>query len=157
MDYKQKSIEFKEKIQSLKDEFIQDILTSDLTKLEQIKFLSSNKLFGIKDSIAQPFFKFKIEFTNIIRNNPDFIKKHGVDYKYGVSIDDVTIKYFDRHETIDFGYFASDTVADAEDDKIEIFTNSCGKEVFYITTEQYIDCVYEWCVENKCVGFKIDW
>jgi len=27
----------------------------------------------------------------------------------------------------------------------------------YITCDDFIDCIYEWCITKKKIGFKIDW
>ena len=155
---KYQSIE--QRIKSLKDDMLKEILAdSELTKPEKLELISRNKLFKIASYIQHPFSKYNNEFIEIIRRNPAYTKK----YPFGgsPSIDDIFCDgdMYEKHQIIylyDVIENYSNDYAD-DDSRITILTNRSTNDKFKISKEEFVDCIYDWCVVNKTIAFEMDW
>jgi hypothetical protein len=159
--------ELKARIKNLKEELINEVLNDNtISKLEKLRVISDENLFPYASYIVSPFHdtKYYREYLEIVSQNPEYQKRYNHD-RTGRSChaeDYFHRREYDRHQTIDFAdtlEWMDDDYDDDESDKkgIVIFRNSTTKDVCSITSEQFIDCIYNWCVKNKKIGFIFDW
>ena len=122
-----------------RDRIIRD---NELSKVDKLSLLAKHNLLPIMEKRAYPFQKYFEEFR----------KEVSRDYR---PIED----YFEIYSstdyvTIDLGKIVEE-IQESDKSKVCIFTtsyNDCSK---YITKEEFIDCIYEWCITNKAIGFII--
>jgi len=156
-------VELKTKIKQLKEDLLKEILESTtLSKIEKLSEISYMDLYGTTSWYEHVFEKYKAEYTEIIMKNPEWDNS----YKHQPMIDDYfVINDYQRHASVDFGSLLTEMSECIDYDKkqkdykdsIKVMTNRNTKDKFYLTFEQFVDCIYEWCITNKSIGFTIDW
>ena len=174
-----------------KEKAVQEILNSDLSKLEKLKTIKENGLWGYSNSINNEFPEWEKEAAVLEKAlaEENFINK--VPNKYGHieteedangrrayhvamtdSIFDPSTMYNEKYETVSY-VDALEMIFkeyDDEEDKkssyvkygkvegsIPVITTRRLNIALYKTKEEIIDAVYNFCVENKIIGFKMDW
>lgn len=160
---------YKEALKAMKEEMLEEIINAeDMSKVEKLEAISENELLPIAGYIQNPFGKYYQQFKEKIWSSTEFDEKYGRfernGRKYDPCIDDIFhTDRWQRHETIDFSQIArdydDDDYWDDEDGKdgITIMTNRNTKDVLKIPKDELIDCLYEWVIENKKIGFILDW
>lgn len=163
-DFKVRMSSYKKKLAELKKDMLDEILSDEETsKVEKLEAISENELLPIYIYIQHPFSKYYDQFKEKIWSNPEFDKKYGGFSRNGRKndpiIDDIFhMGYFERRETVDLSRIARDYSEDyVKNDEITILTNRSTRDVFKITKEEFIDCIYDWCIEHKYIGFIMDW
>ena len=162
----------KNQIKALKDNLLQEIISDPtLSKVEKLVEISENKFWQPSWCIENPFEKYENDFRNKVASTPEFIAKNG---KYingkgnpnSVHLDAFfEMREYDRHQRINLAHIAEDVENgddDSEDEdseiknKVVIYRSNDGNKL-EITREEFIDCIYEWCLEHKHVEFEFDW
>ena len=167
--------QYKSRIDNLKEEFLQEIISDDtLTKVEKLKVISQNKLFRTSSSIEEPFHQYYQEYLNMFNRDPcvdDFFTIHeycrrsddrhqGIFWDLAQVAESAERGYYSHESGSRISSIAPDLNNDEPqelNDKIVIFTNRTNKTTFSITTRQFIDAIYDWCIESKIIGFEFDW
>jgi hypothetical protein len=159
---------YKDALKALKEEMLEEIINSDvMTKVEKLECISHNNLLPYCGYIQHPFYKYVDEFKQIIWSNPKFDEKYGAYMRNGRKYEPIIDDYFccgdrwDRHQNVDM----SQVCGDIEDDDwygdheegITVLTNRSTDDVFKISKNQFIDDIYDWCIDNKKIGFNMDW
>ena len=151
---------FKEQIEALKAQWIDEILNDPTTtKLQKLKLLEAHNLFDYEDSLTGAFDDYEQELVDLIAaTGPK--SKWGSDY---TPITDNILNNGDNHRYERFSfhdwlYYIDEyentpgliTVATARGDEYKGF-------VIQKTKDQIIDKIFDYCVENRVIGFTIDW
>ena len=173
-----------------KEKAVQEILNSDLSKLEKLKTIKENGLWGYSDHINCEFPEWEKEAEALEKTlaEENFINK--VPNKYGHieteedanvrrsyeiytdSIFDPNKLWYEKYETVNY-VEALEMIFDEEEEYEENYTSyvNYGKvegSIPVITTrrlnialhktkEEITDRLYNFCIENKIIGFKMDW
>lgn len=143
----------KEKIKELQQVRISEIVNSqDLTQLEKLKLLKSEKLFGYSQFINHEFLNWEKEYEDILISE-------GVNIIYIDSIYSPSERGYEKYEKISYANTIQDIIEDIIDDdgKIAVLTNRSNDIVFKKTEEEVINELYNFCILNKIIGFKNDW
>jgi hypothetical protein len=150
----------KTKIKKLQDELLNIILNdSNLSKIQKLRAIKDSKLFDTRYSLQNIF----VSYEKILIN--EILNKGGS----SVCIDDCNNNgdYYDRGSII---CLVSDLESRLEDYlyqidknpdmhyKINILTSRyVPPETYNLNIDNYIDHVYDWRIENKCVGYVLNW
>jgi hypothetical protein len=154
---------YKELIDSLKEEWIEVILNDPSTsKVQKLKLLEENTLFDYEDTLTGVAQDWEQELYNLIENSgppPYNWNKH-------VIITDDLINGIDgnRHERYSF-LDVIQRFKYNEFNKGENFLHTVviarGKRykdfVIKKTLNEIIDKIFDYAVENRVIGFEIDW
>lgn len=165
MNYEEELSKLQDEYDAKKEVIFKQIVSDDtVNKVEKLQLIAQYDLLEIDCYIHHPFEKYN-EFIKIIQSNNEFIKKYS---KYGPTtytpiIDDCCHANCDRNETLylsqlienEYDEYMEDE--DEDDGKITILTNRSTDDVYRITKEEYVDCIYEYAINNEIIGYKIDW
>ena len=141
--------ELKKTIQDAKNKFIESIISdTELSKVEKLRFISDNDLFGTESYICDIFPEYYTEYLNMLMAK-------GVQHP---CIDDYFhTREYQRHEVVNLADICEEISYEDSNDIIIIMTNRTTTDVFSISKYEFIDAAYSWCIENKSIGFEIDW
>jgi hypothetical protein len=139
-----------EKINQLKEQLLQEILDSDLTKIEKLKQIDDSQLFGINCYIQHIFSEQEEKLENLVK------EKTG--QKWAIVDDFFHDGEYERYRTINLYEILKSYFEDKENfEKITIATNRSTEDIIEVTYEEFEDIIYNWCISNKMIGFIMDW
>lgn len=159
---------FKEQIEALKAQWVDEILNDPTTtKLQKLKLLEKHDLFDYEDSLTGAFDEYEEELVNLIAA----IGPNKPGWESYTPITDNILNNADRHryERVSFYgwlYYIDEYGAETNEEienpnRLITVATARGKEyenfVIQKTAEQIIDKIFDYCVENRCIGFTIDW
>lgn len=134
-------------LQALKNDIAKDILANKkLTKIQKLKKLEKDGIWGYANSVQHEFSEWEKEFSKV----------------KGVScidsIYDPSNECYDKYSDISYANSLEDLVYDVDEDGlITVLTNRSNSAVIKKTPEEIIDVVFDFCVKEKIIGFKMDW
>ncbi len=137
----------------IKEELIQSIISNDsLSKIEKLKLFDENNLFIIDGYIGRIFDKQKDAFKKFLKFTLNYNEIYTYDY--------FDINEYSRHTAINLYHLLLSYIKEANDidfnDKFIIILKSEDNN-FKISINEFIDIVYDFCIENKMIGFTYDW
>ena len=142
-----------EQISKLKQEQL-DLIKSNtrISKLEKLDFIDMYDLFITESYIQSVFEDLKVKWRKELMFK--YKREH-------FTIDDfiVTNTNCSRYETINLYYFIDnlqDEIND-ENEEIEVLTVRGYDDVYKMKFKDVVDYICDWCLKNKCIGFKLDW
>ena len=152
-------------LEDIKESLAKEVLASKLPKEEQLDIITNNSLWGIASWVQPIFIEWEQECIDLERATAIADGKiEGKDYFCSIVDDFVNNNgMYSKHETI---YFTSiiNQLYDLENDeeknlgKFEVITcRGDYKSKIFKTKEEIIDCVYDFAVKNKIIGYELDW
>lgn len=159
---------YKEQIAFLKDAWINEILNDPTTnKIRKLELLEINQLFDYEDSLTGAFDDYEQELI-------DLIAATGPPSKWGSNYNPIIDNILNngdrrRYERVSFpGWleyideYGAETDEEMDDpNRLTTVATARGKEyenfVIRKTKEEIIDKIFDYCIENRCIGFEIDW
>lgn len=141
------------------------ILEDDtLSRYEKLELLEDNDIFHAKIWVQHPFKKTKWhdDLLERIKNNPD-----ETGYACTIIDDYFNNCYLERHQTLHVkSYFEDEPSKDDPNyeslmEKKVTILNNRGKPEYrqevQISYREFLDFMWEWCIENECYGWEMDW
>lgn len=145
-----------EQLEILKNEVAQEILNDpNRTKLEKLRDISANKLWYYDSYINGVFDQWEQECADEEERLAIAAGKiKGIDYICNLA-DNTFTEDMDKYTTLNF----ADILECLSDEKNILVATSRGKfgARIYKTREEIIDYIYNYAVENQCIGFEFDW
>ena len=151
--------DLKSQIDSLKEQFIQEIINDDyLSKLEKLKLFYEENLFHVASSIKDEYI-----FENWIEE-----LENKINNKTGRrTIVDTFLDSFERHEIFLFhevdrlleNYIYRDSEEGVYDcpDVIPVLKCRTSGLTLEKTSKEIIDRLYDYAIKNRICGYTIDW
>jgi hypothetical protein len=152
-------MKLQEQIKQLQEQRIQEIINNEsISKLDRLNLIKQERLFNIAPYIQDEFKEWGEEFKEQLKlENPSSFCM--IDSFYDPSTFD-----FEKYETIYYDEIEDildNLVVDDDDgftgDNYIVFTNRQSKTVFRKSKQEIIDKIYDFCIANKYIGFKMDW
>lgn len=145
-----------EKLQAVKDELLQAILSDESqTKLDRLQLIDRNNLFKTADYIQRPL---KEKYLEQLK---ELVKVKGRDYVIDESWPIINTDYLNRGQRVSIADQLLYTFENLEDegyeDGITIISDRTTREEIKISYEQLESEIYDWCVKNKTIAFHFDW
>lgn len=157
---------YADRLEAMRKEMYQEVIDDpDMTKVEKLETIWDNKLLEIGGSIEELFYKYIPEYMEIIKKNPKYQElnkkyKRG-DKDYDPFFDDYFVMCdFDRYQVVNLAREAKNAMFGYNPNRnnnIAVMSNRVTNDLFIITKEQFVDDIYEWVLENKMIGFELDW
>lgn len=145
-----------EELDNLKDVIIEMILdTDELSKIEKLDIITNNNLWGTDTFVSEVFDGWQSECAEIEHQLAIADGKiEGKDYICGIT-DDAFLIDNDRHQMI----YYRDLIAYLEpSDSILVATcRGAYKAKLYKSYDEIEDHIYNYAIENKSIGFELDW
>ena len=141
--------ELLQQLDALRQEIVSSILNDEKTSiLKKLSLIKDNELWGYCGWISHVFSKQEKEFDSLIKASGE---------KYSI-IDDYINRadYRGRGSTVDL-VDELEYVAEIEDDEIVVLTNRGTNHEFKMKKKDVEQTIYNWCCENKKLGYKFDW
>lgn len=140
-----------QQIQTLKQEAVQEILDNpNLSKVEKLCQISENKLWKYEPWIQHVFAAQEKVFAAQLKETGETC----------IIIDDFICDPdggWQRHQDIDLSSVAGEQLWDDGSGEIVVLTARGNDLEFKMKLDEIVDVIYNWCVENKSIGFKMDW
>jgi len=150
-----------QEISTLKDSLLKEIISSDLSKPEKLHAIARNNLFQMSSSWEEVFYqKYAQAFINKIQSGQEYLNKYAhLNYKPDPCLDDYfVISHYDRHEVVNLADITDNYYFnDPDNQMVTIYTNRTTKDILQIPRQEFVDHIYDWCLENKIVEFELDW
>lgn len=143
-------------MKAAKQELLEEILSDkSLSKVEKLEAISDNELWERGGNVEEPFAKYYPAFKVIVNDNPITRKNYPNGDKNPIMDDYIVHSGIDRHEFCNLAEMAK--CEEKRTTPITILTNRGTKDIFQISAEEFVNTIYEWCMENQMVEFEIDW
>ncbi len=124
-------------VESKKEQLVNLVVNSRLTKLEKVKLLTKYKLYPIEPWLAHPFNKFDTLKDKISDDYFDLLLQRQI---------------IDKYQTVYFADYLQDL-----NDEIVVMTYRSSDYKVKITKKEFIEVLCDYVLENKVIGFKCDW
>ena len=168
-------------LKEAKEKAVNEILNSDLSKIEKLRAIEKNGLWGYSSFINHEFRDWEEEAKILEKTTAQYNFDNGLPDKHGDitkyfyasgmtdSIFDPSKMYYEKYETVSYADALEQAFESyAEDFEDEFEKEYNGEPIAIITTrnpivsifktkEEIIDAVYNYCITNKILGFKNDW
>lgn len=157
MNIKEKLEEIDNQIQELNNKKFELIINNkELNKLEKLECLSNSNIFSPEIYIKRVFSKLEEKWEKELKiQYPD---------ETYFRINDIFIIYRDKYERINLYEQLENLIENCYDnEKVDILFCTVGnyskkeKLTYKMKLQNVIDYVYDWCIENECIEFNMDW
>lgn len=141
------------KLKESQNQLVDSILAEEsLSIYEKLSIIRNNNLWGYDNWIQRIFEKQQKQFRTLIAETGEKI----------IIIDDFinSKDYLNRKETIDLVdelLFLSENEEVYESGEVVVLTNRGTDHEFKMKIQDVEKAIYDWCVENKKLGYKFDW
>lgn len=176
--------EIQKQIELLKEQRIQEIINDEsISKLDRLELLEKENLFGYAPYIQDEFPEWekeiieleKIEAERILKEgSPDpneicarmFYQSKMVDTRW-----DPSESLYEKHDLVSYSRLLNsleendeedfeeyyDENGNSKDGLITIMTTRHPRVILRKSKQEIIDKLYDFCIANKIIGFKMDW
>ena len=143
-------------LKEAKEKAINEILNSDMDKLTKLKTIEDNGLWGYSKYINHEFSEWEEEAKELERTTAEENNKtyHS---KMTDSIFDPSTFMFEKYESVSYVEALNRILKKHKTDLVPVITTRNPVVSLYKTKEEIINTVYDFCVENKIIGFENDW
>ena len=158
-----------EQIAQLQEARIQEILALPISKIEKLKLLETENLFGYAPYIQHEFPEWEEEAMELEKAlaEKQFAEgksEHGMFYhsKMTDTIFDPSTFNYEKYETVSYADALENMLEKLDEDEdrngmvVAVTTRGPYTELLK-TPEEVIDKVFDFCIKNKLVGYKNDW
>lgn len=120
-----------------------------LSKFERLSLIRDNNLWGIDGWIKRIFKKQQEVFLASLKADGE---------KYASTIDDFinSSDYRNRGSTVDL-VDELEILGEVDGDEIVVLTSRGSSHEFKMKIKDVEQAIYDWCCENKKIGYKFDW
>lgn len=155
-----------EQIKELQTLRIEEIVNDDsLSKIEKLKMLEKEKLFGYASSLQTVFPEWEEEIIELERIEAHQRFNEGKDKYFYQSkmVDDIFDPSYDINEkyvTVSYADFLENCLDDFmedDSDSVTVMTTRGPSVKLVKSLTEVIDKIYDYCIEHKIIGFKNDW
>ena len=168
-------------LKEAKEKAIEQIRNSGMTKLEQLKAIEKNGIWGYSTFINHEFRQWEEEAKQLEKEKAQYDFDNGIPDRHGriptyVHASGMTDTIFDpstmdneKYEAVSYvdaleGFFEryaedyeDENEKEFEGDLYPVITTRGTYIELFKTKDQIIDAVYDFCMANKIIGFKNDW
>ena len=151
--------ELREKISSLKEEALQEVINDNsLSKVQKLRLIDDYDLLDYHEWINHPFAEWNDEVFELERIEAQKLLNEGkITYFHQSSMvdDDINHHCENKGERISYADYL-DSIEEYED-KIPVLTTRNPHITLYKTYEEVVDYLYDYCLMNKIIGHVFDW
>lgn len=163
-------------LEEAKEKAIEEIINSDMTKMEKLEAITENSLWGYSSWINDEFIEWENDAKTIslTKSQEDFDSGRTSYLRDFVICDSIfspshdysyekyqLVKYTEALEYIFERYaedFEEENGEEYNNEPIPVITTRDNPSIIiYKTSDEIIDAVYNFCIKNKIIGFKNDW
>ena len=167
-------------LKEAKEKAIEQIRNSGMTKLEQLKVIEKNGIWGHSEYVNDEFPEWVEEAKELEKEKAQYDFDNGIADRHGriptyVYASGMTDTIFDpstmdneKYENVSYANSLERFFSDYEDENYDedekefeglytVITTRGPNIKLQKTKDQIIDAVYDFCMANKIIGFKNDW
>lgn len=143
---------FEEKYNSileLQDSLFQDIINSDEPKYDKLSYIAQYHIWQSNNWIQHPF-------KELQKNAHEQLKLKFPD-KY-INFEERIHSWKERYSQVNIADYLECNYNEDENQKITVLKCSLGEEYnIKMTFTELVNHLYDWCIENKCIEYTLDW